>query len=89
MDDEGEDVIEVWDIYWPLLEVFLALETQWQLVVAGGGLTAAKPIWTGINYAAADVVIRRHGFADDDREVLEGLKVMEVAALNAMNGGDE
>jgi len=78
-DQEEHDVVRVWDNNWPSFEAFLACETQWQCVSRGvGGVLT----WLGIDYAAADVVLRRrnaedHAFAD--------LQVMERAALDTFS----
>ncbi|WP_320194742.1 DUF1799 domain-containing protein [Agrobacterium rosae] len=71
----GEDTVLVWDENKDSLTAFLAVETQWRV-------TAHKErlIWTGIDYNALDVVMRRlqlpeHAFQD--------VMIMETEALEA------
>ena len=68
-------MISVWDINWPALAAFLACETQWRCVARG---MAGMMQWLGIDYAGADVVLRRQSASD---EVFEDLRVMEREAL--------
>lgn len=82
-ESETDTVVEVWAENWKVFDVFLALETQWRVAVVGGAMSAGRVIWVGLDYIAADVVLRRFGFADDDRKVLADLKVMEIAAISA------
>ncbi|QDY99059.1 DUF1799 domain-containing protein [Nitratireductor mangrovi] len=71
------DGFEVWDANWGVLRAFLACETQWRAVAGFGGVE-----WIGIDYAAADVVLRRAGLDD---EAFEELRLMEREALKAFD----
>lgn len=84
-ESETDTVVEIWEENWKVFDVFLALETQWRVAVVGGAMTADRVIRTGIDYIAADVIVRRFGYADDDRKVFDDLKVMEFAAISADN----
>ena len=69
----------VWAENWDALSAFLALATQWRAAVGAAGM-----IWLGLDYCAADVIMRRlrspeHVFAD--------LMIMEASALPVLNGG--
>ncbi|WP_241648282.1 DUF1799 domain-containing protein [Paenirhodobacter populi] len=67
------DVFEVFGCNWETVTAFLAVETQWRLAIGFGALA-----WLGIDYAAADVAIRRLGISD---QAFAGVQVMERAAL--------
>jgi hypothetical protein len=75
-------VTDVWDINWPALQAFLACETQWRVVARG---MAGVLEWLGLDYVAADVVLRRLGLDD---EAFEGLQVIEAAAVEVFGEGD-
>jgi Phage related hypothetical protein (DUF1799) len=68
---------KVWAPNWPAVTAFLGSSTQWRMLVGPERL-----IWTGLDYAAVDVVLRRGGYEDD---VLADLMVMESAALEVLN----
>jgi hypothetical protein len=68
-----DDAFEIWKENWPSLRVWLAVETQWRIVIAGSSM-----IWLGLDYSAVDVVLRRHKAEDT---VFEDLQDMEQAAL--------
>lgn len=57
------------------LDAWIACETQWRIAATMSGL-----IWLGLDYAGADVVLRRLGFDEPDK-VFADLQVMEGAAL--------
>ena len=61
---------------WPIVELFLRLQTQWRFT--GMGVAA------GLDYNSVDVVMRRLRIEDADGSIFAGLQVMEVAALNAV-----
>lgn len=61
---------------WPIVDLFLRLQTQWRF----SGMGSA----TGLDYNAVDVVMRRLRIEDGDGAIFAGLQVMEVAALNAV-----
>lgn len=69
---DGE-VFEVWKENWESLRAFRALETQWRAIAGLAGI-----IWLGIDFNAADVVLRRFNSPD---HVFEDLIAMEDAAL--------
>lgn len=70
---------------WDIVEIFLALETQWRLSVVAG-LDKTRTFWHGLDYSAADVVLRRYGHGKG-RSAFDRLLVMEDAALAVLNGG--
>ncbi|MER9211566.1 DUF1799 domain-containing protein [Mesorhizobium sp. M0663] len=85
-DDEESDVFEVWDINMPSVVLFLGCETQWRVVARGmQGLL----YWIGIDYTAADVLLRarpkREKKRYPDGRLLNDLRDMEIAAREIMN----
>lgn len=68
----------MWSIHWPSLTAFLDLATQWQVVVGASG----RLIWLGIDYVAADVVLRRRGAGE---AVFADIRAMEQAAIKVLN----
>jgi len=80
--------LAIWACNWPSLEVFLALQTKWDLVpaIVMGPMGAAMTtfVYRGIDYQAAEIVMRRRGHAGDDR-LFADLQAMEVAALKILN----
>ena len=70
---ESED-FEVWDDNWDIVMMFLRMQTQWTVSMAG---------YVGLKY---EVLLVSGGLFDlydveNRREVLEGLRIMESAAL--------
>lgn len=65
-----------------MLNVFLALQTQWRMLVPpmGGAI-----IWLGLDYQAAEATIRLMGYQDQSKTLFEGLRIMEAAALPIRN----
>lgn len=78
-EDDG-DMFEVWASNWSALVAFLAVETQWRVIVGVGAL-----IWLGLDYAAVDVAFRRLGIGDDE---FAAVQMMELAALDVLSRAD-
>ena len=75
---EVKDEFEVWDCNWETVLVFIKMQTQWQVSMSG---------YVGLKY---EVLLMAGGLFDlyniEDRfDVLEGLQLMEVAALKELN----
>ena len=73
-----KDEFEVWDCNWETVLVFIKMQTQWQVSMSG---------YVGLKY---EVLLMAGGLFDlyniEDRfDVLEGLQLMEVAALKELN----
>lgn len=80
---EAESV-EIWPEHLEALELFCALETQWHVAA---GFAAVR---TGLIYSEATNLMRERGLGRKRRiEVLEQLRVMERAALDAWNEGED
>ena len=71
--------MQVWADNWPAVTVFLALATQWRVLLGMGGL-----VWLGLDYAAVDVVMRRLAVPEG---AFADIRIMEAAALPILNGG--
>jgi hypothetical protein len=73
-------MVEVWRDNWQSVMFFLACETQWRVVGTMAGL-----FWVGIDYVAADVILRHRGReekrATPAAKLLADLALMETAAL--------
>ena len=78
--DGGDDDVTLWPEHHQAWGLFLALRTQWRLGVMGG--------WLGLDYAAAECVMRMHKIKDM-RRALAQLQVMEFAALKVLNAADD
>lgn len=71
---EEKNEFEVWDCNWETVILFLRMQTQWTVSMAG---------YVGLKY---EVLLVAGGLFDlynikDRTEVLEGLQIMETAAL--------
>lgn len=64
----------IWPENWPVLRLFLALQTQWRYKPCGQ--------LQGLRYDAAEVLMRRGGFKKK-RRLFAHLQQMETAALEA------
>lgn len=68
----------VWDENWESVSLFLRMQTQWTVSMAG---------YTGLRY---EVLVCSGGLFDlydveDRRAVLDDIQVMEIAALNELH----
>lgn len=81
-DDFEPAQYEVWTDNWKSLYVFLALETQWEMVYADGYL-----IRTGINYERIEIVMRNaNGIPRRQWSgIFADIRNMERAALRTLN----
>ncbi|WP_275789687.1 DUF1799 domain-containing protein [Pararhizobium gei] len=78
-DDEAQpkedDVLGIWRENWPSFQAFLGCQTQWR-----GAPSLTRMIWTGLDYNAVEVVMRRQ---KSPEHVFEDLQHMEAKALEA------
>lgn len=83
-EDEAGPMVEVWRKIWPSVMFFLACETQWRVAATMDGL-----IWLGIDYVAADVILRHRGRAErqdaPNSMLLADLAFMEAVAAPILN----
>lgn len=77
----GSAHFEVWPENWTVWRAFLACSTQWRIVAMQDG----RIYWAGLDYAAADVVLRGSAF-EITPKLWEGLRVAEAAARSCLNG---
>jgi hypothetical protein len=60
---------------WPTIQMFLRVQTQWRTAMNG---------LVGLDYGAVEWLFRLYA-VDDPRALLEGLQVMEAAAIVKLN----
>lgn len=71
MPEQPPEDFEVLEENWPVVEMFLRLQTQWRTTMNG-------PL--GLDYGAVAWLLRLYE-VEDPRALLEDLQVMEAAAL--------
>ena len=76
--EENNNDYEVWDVNWDIVQMFLRMSTQWSTSFGG---------YVGLKY---EVLLLQGGLFDlyqvkDRQEMLDGLKIMEFAALKELN----
>ena len=74
-DQEPDGDCEVWEENWPVLEMFLRVQTQWRTTMNGV---------LGLDYGAVAWLFRLYE-VEDPRALLEDLQVMEGAAMMVLN----
>lgn len=70
-----EHDFEVWEENWETVQMFLRLQTQWNLSMGG---------YVGLKYETLPWLCDLYSI-EDRRTMLEGLQVMEYAALKQLN----
>jgi hypothetical protein len=70
-----EQHCEVWEENWDVVMMFLRMQTQWNVSMAG---------LTGLNYSSLDYLSRLYS-VKDPVSLFEGIQVMEVTALTCLN----
>lgn len=77
IEDDSDDVhaFEIWPENEDICRLFFDLVTQWTVGMSGA---------VGLNYAAAEAVMRIRRLRDR-AHLLDGLRVMERAALRELN----
>lgn len=68
--------LEIWPDNWPVVEAFVALETQWRYHPTLG--THAGLIWSSVDWLVRDLRIK------PKRQARADLRLMEMAALDEM-----
>ena len=66
---------EVWEENWEIALMFIRMSTQWHTSMAG---------LTGLNYPSLEWLCKLYS-VEDPVAVFEGVQVMEMAALSALN----
>ena len=80
-ESEGPD-FELWPENLSIWHCWTGLSTQWRMGFIG---MEGRVIYHGLDYQAAEIVIRRYGYQDEADEVFQGLQTMEAAALPILN----
>lgn len=73
--DPTETNFEVWDENWDIVMMFLRLQTQWDVSMSG---------YVGLKYEVLRWLCDLYSI-EDPRAMLEGIQVMEAAALQVLN----
>lgn len=81
---DGGD-FEIWADNWAALEAFLFVSTQWNVVQQDGGMAPGRTLYVGLNYACIAAGLCGAGI-EASPEIWRGLRVMEAAARNTLNG---
>lgn len=76
-DEPADEPLHVWPENWPVLRLWMRLQTQWHRRPDGG--------MDGLRRDAADIQLRRARLSNED-EVWEHLLQMEHAAMEAQDG---
>lgn len=66
---------EVWEENWDIVIMFLRMMTQWNIGFSGA---------TGLNYQSLEWLCKLYA-VKDSVAIFEGVQLMEMAALSAMN----
>jgi len=75
MPEQPSENFEVWEENWPVVEMFMRVQTQWRTTMNGVlGLDYAAVAWQFMMYEVKD-----------QRALLEGLQIMEAAAMLTIN----
>ena len=75
MPEQPSEDFEVWEENWPVVEMFLRVQTQWRTTMNGVlGLDYGAVAWLFMMYEV-----------NDQRALLEDLQVMEGAAMVTIN----
>lgn len=72
---------KVWRRNWDILLAFLSVSTQWRAIATASGAV----YWMGLDYSAARADLELAGTRVTPR-LWNGIKVMECAARDALNG---
>jgi hypothetical protein len=73
-EEESED-FEVWDENWDIVMMFLRMQTQWNITMSG---------YAGLKYEVLRWLCDLYS-VEDPKALLEGIQVMEAAALQVLN----
>lgn len=82
LEGDLQEDFPVWTDNWPVIEAFQAVCTQWQAIALG---MEGKVYWLGLNYAGVAAGLAGAGIAATP-EIWAGIRVMEAAARNTLNG---
>lgn len=69
------DHFEVWEENWDIVMMFMRMQTQWNVTMGG---------FVGLKYEVLRWLCDLYS-VEDQRTMLDGLRIMEAAALQALN----
>jgi len=75
---EESEHFEVWEENWRSVEIFLKMQTQWNVTMGG---------YVGLKYEVLQWLSQLYD-VEDKRHLLEDIQVMEAAALSELNKKD-
>jgi ABC-type thiamine transport system substrate-binding protein len=75
MPEQPPEDFEVWEENWPVVEMFLRVQTQWRTTMSGV---------LGLDYGAVAWLFKMYA-VEDPRALLEDLQIMEAAAMLVIN----
>ena len=78
---KAEPVFEVWDMNWPAMRAFLALQTQWRTATLST-MERARLVYLGLDYSAIEPTLRLAGIKRTKR-LFAQLQLLERGALDA------
>lgn len=78
VEDQAPKQFEVWDENWDIVMMFLRMQTQWNVTMGG---------YSGLKYEVLRWLCDLYS-VEDPRAMLEGIQVMESAALQELNKTD-
>lgn len=73
--EKANENFEVWDENWDIVMMFMRLQTQWNVVMGG---------FTGLRYEVLRWLCDLYS-VEDPKAMLEGIQIMEAAALQVLN----
>lgn len=71
----ASDDFEVWEENWEIVMMFMRMQTQWNVTMGG---------FVGLKYEVLRWLCDLYS-VEDQRAMLDGLRIMEAAALQIMN----
>ena len=77
-EEHREEACEVWEENWDIVMMFMRLQTQWNNVMGA---------YTGLKYEVLPWLCNLYS-VEDPKAMLEGIQVMEAAALQELNKSD-
>lgn len=73
--EKVSDHFEVWDENWDIVMMFLRMQTQWNVTMGG---------FTGLKYEVLRWLCDLYS-VEEPKAMLEGIQIMESAALQELN----
>lgn len=77
---ERKKDFSVWADNWPALQVFIACQTQWRVIVG-----ATQCIYQGLDYSSLESVLRIQAPRKKRADLFEDVRLLEQGALAKLN----